>query len=276
MKLIKFPSIEQYRSIVTQVTNRATYGGLDESGEVIRLENVDMPKIKFVGTVKLHGTNAGVSYQKSTDTLWANSRSRVITPINDNAGFADYVNGRQKIFINILNDIYDTYNIPENHVVTIFGEWCGKGVQGGVALDSLEKMFVVFGIKVTILAEDADTETDEGYWVNHNIIQAMPENKLYNILDYQTFEIEIDFNKPEEALETLTDLTLKVEKECPVAKEFGVTHLNDNKIEFILQKGAIHSKQKMPKIIEKSILQSYDRKKLIDNKIYFVKTVLED
>ena len=33
--------------------------------------------------------------------------------------------------------------------VTVFGEWCGKGIQKGVAINQLEKMFIIFELKLS-------------------------------------------------------------------------------------------------------------------------------
>lgn len=236
-KLIKFPSIEQFRNIVSEVEKTMRYNAFDENGNPLEVE---MPKLTFKGTVKLHGTNGGVSYLKRTDELWANSRKNVITPVKDNAGFADYVNRKSNIFKEIMNSIYETYEIEDNKIVTIFGEWCGGSIQKGVALNQLEKMFVIFGIKVT---EDMGEETEQkdiSIWVDEQIIKAVPEHKIYNINDYETFEVEIDFNiltnkdesniikkEKEEILKQLEHLTLKVEEECPVGKAFGVSGIGE-------------------------------------------------
>ena len=47
------------------------------------------------------------------------------------------------------------------------------------------------------------------------------ESKIFNILDFKTFEIEIDFENPQASQNKLIELTSEVEKECPVGKYFG-------------------------------------------------------
>ncbi len=44
----KFPSIEQFRHAVRAVRDRASFNG------------TPVPTLRFRGTVKLHGTNAGI------------------------------------------------------------------------------------------------------------------------------------------------------------------------------------------------------------------------
>jgi len=49
---------------------------------------------------------------------------------------------------------------------------------------------------------------------------SSPENKIYNIEDFKTYEVEIDFNRPDIVQNDIVNMTLEVENECPVAKEF--------------------------------------------------------
>jgi len=49
---------------------------------------------------------------------------------------------------------------------------------------------------------------------------SSPENKIYNIEDFKTYEVDIDFNRPDIVQNDIINMTLEVENECPVAKEF--------------------------------------------------------
>ena len=48
----------------------------------------------------------------------------------------------------------------------------------------------------------------------------MTENRVFNIHDFPSFEIEIDFQNPELSQNKLGEITLNVENECPVGKAF--------------------------------------------------------
>ena len=70
MKTFKrFPSIEQFRSVVKQVKDTSSYVGQDGEGKPIFDYTRPLPTITFTGTVKLHGTNAAIGYSKQ-DGLW--------------------------------------------------------------------------------------------------------------------------------------------------------------------------------------------------------------
>lgn len=54
MKHIKWPSIEQYRNAIRNITNYTRYSGKDENGDPIYNTN-PLPKLTYIGTVKSHG-----------------------------------------------------------------------------------------------------------------------------------------------------------------------------------------------------------------------------
>jgi hypothetical protein len=60
--------------------------------------------------------------------------------------------------------------------------------------------------------------------VNDNYLPVTwdaPEHRIYNIRNFPTYSIDIDFNYPELAQNKLAELTEAVGTECPVAKVFG-------------------------------------------------------
>lgn len=92
----------------------------------------------------------------------------------------------------------------------------GKGIQKGVGISNLEKRFIVFAVK-----------TDDA-WRPELINNFSDEEQLiFNSKQFETYSIDIDFNKPELYNNTITDHTLDVEKECPVAKHFGVEGIGE-------------------------------------------------
>lgn len=79
---------------------------------------------------KLDGTNAQVIITED-GRLLAASRSRLITPDNDNYGFARWVEGHRAELMQLG---------PGRH----FGEWWGNGIQRGYGLK--EKRFSLFNV----------------------------------------------------------------------------------------------------------------------------------
>ncbi|MDA3854911.1 MAG: RNA ligase family protein [Candidatus Woesearchaeota archaeon] len=202
-KMITFTKIGQFRQVIRDVC-------------YVNPENpvYTFPTLTFEGTVKMHGTNAGISYTEE-DGLWVQSRKNIITVEKDNAGFAFFVESKKDIFQNWFNILK-----REGYITTIFGEWCGGNIQKGVALNQLDKMFVIFAVKYTNIENHEDHSYEElGFY-------SKP-NSIYNSNMFPKFYVDIDFNKPQHAQAEIVDLVEKVELECPVGKYFDVSGIGE-------------------------------------------------
>ena len=218
-KHIGFPSIDQFRTVVTNVNRRYNFIGLDENGDAIYDLTKPKPKLKFKGTVKLHGTNFGVCYN-TVDGLWAQSRENIITPQSDNAGSAFFVESNKEAFLELFNQVKEKLNLDlTTNTISIYGEWAGKGIQKSVAISNIDKSMFIFGVKITPHLKDENDKTP-AYWVDSSYLRNH-EHKIYNIEDYKSYEIEIDFNYPQLSQNKIIEMTIEVEDECPVGKEFG-------------------------------------------------------
>lgn len=109
--------------------------------------------VSYKAKVKLHGTNAAVQI-RSDGTVLAQSRTQIITPENDNGGFARWVKANEAEWkkcaaVPSLWD-EDPVNKPSHYLNMIFfGEWVGPGIQKKVALAQIPKRcFAVFAMKV--------------------------------------------------------------------------------------------------------------------------------
>jgi len=253
MKHIKYPKTEQFRNIVTTITNKTRFIGLDENEEPIFDESKELPIIKVNGTIKLHGTNSGISYNLNTG-LYCQSRSIILNKtIFNHFGFTSFVNSNKTFFIDFICKLAQDNNIDLNiNNITIFGEWCGTGIQKNVGISKLPKGFYFFAAKVS---NQNDLEFNN-YWLKIKDYRFDNEN-IFNINEFETFEITIDFNKPQDTQNLLLDLINKIEKECPVAKQLGVSGIGEGIVfEFnykgdrylFKSKGEAHSKNKPKRV----------------------------
>lgn len=119
-RMQKWPSIESLFNVRRSMANAGTER-----------------TVTYAAKVKLDGTNVGI--QVSRDGLVAaQSRTKVITLEDDNMSFAKWLEERRDYFSNLAGDKH----------MTIFGEWCGKGIQKGTSISQLDrKVFVVFAIQ---------------------------------------------------------------------------------------------------------------------------------
>lgn len=202
--LLKYPSTPQFRDVIKRVRDSATY------------HNVPVPSVTFIGTVKLHGTNAAICYDPATDEMWCQSRENVITPEKDNAGFATWVHGKRDLLIGMVRRIANEGAKP-GEIVQLFGEWCGGNIQKSVGINKLPKMFVVFGIRISADAESQDWKSPE--YVQSALNGYTNGVDFFSIYDFQTYGIEIDMARPDLKQNELIEFTEQVEKRCPVAHE---------------------------------------------------------
>lgn len=221
MSFQKFPSIEQYRDCIKEVSSNVRYRGRDANDKPVYEKSYKLPTIDFTGTVKLHGANAAVARRGNSGSLWAQSRNRIISLDSDNHGFCTFVQENEKHFDALLSLVE---GVNENDVVTIFGEWCGQGIQKNVAIAALPKMFVVFAAKIG--------ENDQETWLSPEKVAklVLADQKcalIHNIYSFPTFTMKIDFNQPDASQMQLEALTDAVEKQCPVGAKFGVNGIGE-------------------------------------------------
>jgi hypothetical protein len=220
-----FACIEQFRTVIRNVKHKAQVVGVDADGEYIMDRTRPMPTLKFQGTVKLHGTNAGIVYDIDDDTFTYQSRERVLSLTEDNAGFMLWATSHEGDFRYIVENLW----IPdEAKKIVIFGEWCGRGIQKGVAVSELPKMFVIFAIKAIDAEGDSiwlDISEDKDYLFCCGCDGN--DFSIQSIYDFPTYEIDIDFNFPAIAQNKMIEITEAVEAECPVGKHFGVSGIGE-------------------------------------------------
>jgi len=214
-KHIKFIDIPQFRDVIRNVTRQAQFQGLDENDEPILNPNAKKPAITFTGTVKLHGSNSSIS--TNGDKIWYQSRNNIITADKDNYGFAQFCTAKYKSIDKLLTIVNKRVDEPDA-IISIFGEICGQGVQKGVSISTLPKMFVIFAVKVA-------PKEGVSYYIDSKDLND-PNNLIYNIHDFQTFKVEVDFAYPGIAQNKFIELVNEVERECPVGKALGITEGN--------------------------------------------------
>lgn len=218
-----YPSTEQFRHVIISVKKFAAK------------RNEELPTLKFVGTVKLHGSNAAIGFQKDSGH-WIQSRNNVITPLKDFKACAKSISPVADEFFTELvlpkcPAIREQYELGRK--ILIFGEWCGENIQKNVAIFGLPKMFVIFNVQV---CEEIDATSDpveiddDGQLILKSTCWLQPkewshikwhEKLIYNIHDFQTYEIEINFECPQVAQNKLVEITETVETQCPVGSYFN-------------------------------------------------------
>ncbi|KAL8659669.1 MAG: hypothetical protein Q9226_000294 [Calogaya cf. arnoldii] len=176
--------------------------------------------VPIVGIVKLHG--AHVDWVVSQDNnIRVQSRNMLeLTVKNDNYGFAAFSNPIHEIILRLKEDIVRRYTqlnpdlpVDPNHPVIISGEWCGQGVQKGVAVSQLPRHFVIISIRVN------DT------WVSETQYADIHDeaNGIYHIGKAGSYRLDLDTEDIDPTEAAIQALVTEVEKTCPYGLTRGVT-----------------------------------------------------
>lgn len=143
--------------------------------------------VTYKAKVKLHGTNSAVQILTDGQVL-AQSRERLITPVDDNMGFARWVEQnqsawRKKVFTKDL---------------VIFGEWCGPGIMKDTAINQIDRrIMAVFACML-----------GDSLIVGPNQIKDLVPNDLVYVLPWyeRVSSLDIPWAEPAEDLRVIVDM----------------------------------------------------------------------
>lgn len=177
------------------------------------------PTIHYKAKIKIHGSNAGVTIT-SDGKIAAQSRTQIITPQNDNMGFATWVHKNIDYFKGLDFRSRDADN-KQRGSVTIFGEWCGRAVQKNTSISDIDrKIFAVFAIQYS--GADEALLSDEPIAIR----AKLPGHKDIFVLPWHSKEMSLDFSNStqlQEAVEQINQMIADIEVCDPWVKEtFGI------------------------------------------------------
>jgi len=195
-----------------------SYVGKGADGEPIYDGTKPKPVLRFRGCEKLHATSPSV-VRKPDGELVVQSRARIVNPGEDSHyGFYTFVHSVPKeVWEHLFAPLV---KLADGKTVGLFGEWCGTAnIQGGKhALAKLPfKCFAIFG---ACTKEEEDAPRIWFDMAKFDRLPASPEHKIFNLLqpEFQQWELEIDFNRPELIQNKLVEITEAVEKCSPFCK----------------------------------------------------------
>lgn len=173
----------------------------------------------FVGTVKLHGTNAGL-YFKGDDTFEVQSRNRTLTPTSDNMGFADFAY-KNKSYLQAKVKSLFPFQYEEG--MWVYGEWVGPGIQHGVGINKLpQRQFVIFA------TQDNEGAVPGGFLAFEDALED--HDQIFHITEVPIYTFTLDLQDLEaytEARNFIAASTEAVDKACPWAAKFGIEGIGE-------------------------------------------------
>lgn len=269
---VHYPHIDQYRQVVSGIIQRSQYVGRSSDGEPIYCSNQPKPKVEFVASVKIHGTNAAVTLTKNGD-LEMQRRSGLITPNQDNYGFAAWVLENEKSFRFVLEPLLKYFiNEVGCDQVTLFGEFAGRGVQSKVAVSDLPKSFYIFDFAVAKSNSDGleDVLFSNDIPQGLHLLRGLPEvdDVIINLAarspEYQNKSFIVDTEHPHLFLDAITPVVDAIGAECPVARDLGAVGFGEGLVFTGAYQGKVYrfkikdSRHKVSKIREAAVVDEVE------------------
>jgi hypothetical protein len=198
-------------------TQHVSWGSIELLHNVVRtLSHLNelgrpFPVVEYRAKVKLHGSNCAV--QITDGGLFAQSRTSLLTPESDYKGFATWMHA------------HDSYFAQLSRGIVVFGEWCGPGVEKGMAISQAKrKVFAVFAVQA---GDRIVYDPDEV----RGLVPATGAPEDLFVLPWEGREIVIDYGV-RSALDTvaaeLNDRVAAVEREDPWVKlVFGISGIGE-------------------------------------------------
>lgn len=265
MNCIKWPSIGLLHNVI------ATYDHL------LANDGLALPTITYRAKVKLHGKCMGV--QITSGGVFCQSKTSMLTlPSGDLNGFAAWANSRGSKKSPGDNLAYFE-GLPQD--TTVFGEWCGPGIQKKMAISKAEhKVFAIFAIQRGY-GEDAKMvyEPEDIRAYLHGTCGSIPD--AVHILPWDGEPLTLNYaDKGSLAAKVakLNERVLAIEKEDPWVKQvFGVSGLGEGLVFYPMgehsttdserlgrtmfkAKGVKHSKvaERVPVVLDPELVKSVD------------------
>lgn len=178
------------------------------------------PAPTYRAKIKLDGTNAAL--HSRADGFVAQSRTRLLTPEDDNYGFAAWAQ-RERAW---TGGLYERLG-----PAVVYGEWCGQGIQKRTAISNVPRnVFAVFAIQLGDPGRDSARLVVEP----ERITAMLPEHADVFVLPWYGEPITLDFGDETElkaAVERLNAMVEEVERCDPwVADVFGIEGIGEGMV----------------------------------------------
>lgn len=223
MPHIKWPSIESFHNV---------------RKNIVKYPNICKGnfRVTYRGKIKLHGTNACVQITDTSDVI-AQSRTSLLMDGNDNAGFAVWVRENEQRWRNIdwglvrglergmRHSIEEFINLK---AICFFGEWCGKGIQKGTAINNIDKKILALFSVIIVTEDEHQIFISDPF----SIKALLPDVPNVYVLPFLDDDITVDFSKSAEELSDIVDtINRKVDdvERCDpwVKKTFGIDGIGE-------------------------------------------------
>ncbi|KAL8781500.1 MAG: hypothetical protein Q9213_005973 [Squamulea squamosa] len=175
--------------------------------------------IPIVGTVKLHGAHVDWVIFHDDSIRVQSCNMLELRVQNDNYGFAAFSNPIHSVILRLKEGIVRRYtqlnpnvSLEPDHPVIISGEWCGQGVQKGMAISQLPRHFVIISIRINDV------------WVSETDYSDIHDeaNGIYHVGKAGCYRIDLDTEDINSSEAAIQAMVADVERTCPYSLIRGV------------------------------------------------------
>ncbi|KAL8708253.1 MAG: hypothetical protein Q9220_006830 [cf. Caloplaca sp. 1 TL-2023] len=176
--------------------------------------------VPIIGSVKLHGAHADWCIS-SDDAIRVQSRNVLeLSSSNDIYGLAAFTEPLHDVIIRLRDCIVRRYlelhpEVPRDWKgpITISGEWCGQGIQKGVAISQLPRHFVIISIRI-----DSQWVSESDYSDIHSEAHG-----IFHIAKSGFYRMDLDLDDIDSGETTIQAMVADVEQVCPYGLTRSVT-----------------------------------------------------
>lgn len=208
-----------------------TFGSIPHFNKLLsdfkRYKKTPVGIVNAVVSEKIHGANASVCY--GSGDFWVQSRNKIIRPgKDDNYGCAAFVMSNAYTWMDLIRQLAGENDISLSEcIITVYFEWCGGKIQTHSAVTGLDTRAIIFqhfkvspkiegdfdSMWITTTLRDSQNKT-------YNV--SAKEKNIFNIMDYKTWSVDIDFNLPYKTVNELCELVNEVEKNSFTGQGMGI------------------------------------------------------
>lgn len=217
-RFVNFPSIYDLHRVYRGVKERAQFVSKDPVTEKVTYDQAKpLPVLQYRGSVKIHGTNAAIV--QTPTGIHGQSRENMIHAERDHFDFQanmDKHMGEVELMFSMTRAILGI-DPDKECSIALMGEWAGGRVQTKASLAVLPMFFTIAAVNV------------DGVWYDMRQFKDLhsEEARIFNTEMFETHHVTIDFARFDLIQTQLAEITMGVEKDCPVARYFGIKGIGE-------------------------------------------------
>ena len=216
---ISWPKIRSFKQLITELTLNKQFIGRDSYNKAIYDTSIslDLPSLSIDATEKVHGTHAAFCFNLH-EGFWAQAKSRIISPEDDNRNAASWIYARSEHFKILASKLANSYNIDlSTHTISIFFEFAGGKLGKKSCVPGCDNMAFIFK---HFIVSDLDGSNKE--LLQYPSFLEIPGVNIFTSPQLKTIDLSSTDISSGEYSNILNSLALDIEENSPISKSFDI------------------------------------------------------